>query len=141
MQARSIVLSLLATSLLLDGSVRAAAQKPEELATIQAQAWLALVDQGQYEKSWDTAAQVFKAAVTRDQWKQAANGVRGPLGKLIARTLKSSEYKTTLPGAPDGKYVVIQYTSHFANKQEAVETVTPMLDPDGSWRVSGYFIR
>ena len=22
-----------------------------------------------------------------------------------------------------------------------VETVTPMLDPDGVWRVSGYFIR
>ena len=24
---------------------------------------------------------------------------------------------------------------------DAVETITPMLDPDGQWRVSGYFIK
>jgi len=29
----------------------------------------------------------------------------------------------------------------FANKKAAVETVTPMKDTDGQWRVSGYFIR
>jgi len=46
-----------------------------------------------------------------------------------------------MPGAPDGKYVIIQYDTVFENKASAVETVTPMVDPDGSWRVSGYFIR
>jgi Protein of unknown function (DUF4019) len=29
----------------------------------------------------------------------------------------------------------------FEKKASAVETVTSMLDPDGAWRVSGYFIR
>jgi len=47
----------------------------------------------------------------------------------------------TLPGAPDRKYVTIQIESVFENKSAAVETVTPMLDPDGVWRVSGYYIR
>ena len=41
----------------------------------------------------------------------------------------------------DGKYVVIQYDTVFEHKASAVETVTPMPDPDGVWRVSGYFIR
>ncbi|MGB6002321.1 MAG: DUF4019 domain-containing protein, partial [Thermoanaerobaculia bacterium] len=27
------------------------------------------------------------------------------------------------------------------NKTTAIETVTPMKDEDGKWRVSGYFIR
>ena len=31
--------------------------------------------------------------------------------------------------------------TRFANKAEAVETLTPMLDADGKRRVSGYFIR
>jgi hypothetical protein len=53
----------------------------------------------------------------------------------------SREYSEKLPGAPDGKYVVIQFDAVFENKPSAVETVTPMLDPDGVWRVSGYFIR
>ena len=48
---------------------------------------------------------------------------------------------TELPGAPDGEYVVFQFDTQFERKRAAVETVTPMRDPDGSWRVSGYFIR
>ena len=35
----------------------------------------------------------------------------------------------------------IRYRTAFEHKAEAVETVTPMLDRDGLWRVSGYFIR
>jgi hypothetical protein len=47
----------------------------------------------------------------------------------------------TLPGAPDGEYVVIQYQTAFQNKKSAIETVTPMLDKDGHWRVAGYYIK
>ena len=67
--------------------------------------------------------------------------VRDPLGKVTTRKLKSATYTKSLPGAPDGEYVVIQYESSFEHKQSAVETVTPMLDKDGKWRVSGYFIK
>jgi len=46
-----------------------------------------------------------------------------------------------LPGAPDGQYVLIQFNASFEQKAHAVETVTPMLERDGTWKVSGYFIR
>ena len=48
---------------------------------------------------------------------------------------------TELPGAPDGQYVAIQFTTPFENKRVAVETITPMLEDDGDWRVAGYFIK
>ena len=63
------------------------------------------------------------------------------MGKATSRTLKGATYVTELPGAPDGEYVVIQFATAFANKGSAVETITPMMDEDGRWRVSGYFIR
>lgn len=125
----------------LAGGLAWAADKPEDAAQASAESWLKLVDDGKYDASWDGAAKLFKGAVTKDQWKQAAVGVRGPLGKLVSRKVKSREYAEKVPGAPDGKYVIIQFDTVFANKSSAVETVTPMLDPDGSWRVSGYFIR
>ena len=53
----------------------------------------------------------------------------------------SRTYVTELPGAPDGQYVVIQFKTAFANKQSAIETVTPMLEEDGRWLVAGYFIK
>jgi hypothetical protein len=64
-----------------------------------------------------------------------------PVGAFQERTLASSTYTTTLPGVPPGRYVVLQYASRFADRANAVETVTPMLDADGKWRVSGYFLR
>ena len=69
------------------------------------------------------------------------HAVHDLLGKVHSRTLKTATYTKSLPGAPDGEYVVIQYESSFEHKQSAIETVTPMLDTDGKWRVSGYFIK
>ena len=47
---------------------------------------------------------------------------------------------TTLPGAPDGEYVVFQFDTAFQNKAMAVETVTFVRDADGLWRAVGYFV-
>ena len=118
-----------------------AQQKPERLAQQSAESWLALVDSGKYAESWDEAAPIFKAAVTQEQWKRALAASRDPLGKVLSRKLISSTYTTNLPGAPDGEYVVIKYESSFEHKQSAIETITPMLDKDGKWKVSGYYIK
>jgi hypothetical protein len=103
--------------------------------------WLKLIDNGQYLKSWETAAEYFKNAITEKQWNKSLNAVRKPLGEVIKRDVKSKQYMTSLPGAPDGEYVVIQYDTSFENKKSAIETVTPMRDKDGKWRVSGYYIK
>jgi len=103
--------------------------------------WLELVDAGDYGASWDEAAQFFKNAVSKEQWTEKVKAIRAPLGRVNSRKLKSATYKISLPGAPDGQYVVIQYDSSFENKKSAVETVTPMMDKDRQWRVTGYFIR
>ena len=117
------------------------AQDKTQAAEAAAEAWLRLVDSGDYSQSWVDASSLFKSAVTEKDWYRQITASRAPLGALISRKLKSAEYKTELPGAPDGQYVVIQYKSSFANKKSAIETVTPMLDKNGQWRVSGYHIR
>lgn len=132
---------LLVTLLLCASAAAQPQQKPEQLAQQSSDAWLALVDSGKYADSWDEAAQLFKAAVTKERWQSALGAVRTPQGKVLSRKLKSATFSKTLPGAPDGEYVVIQYDTSFEHKQSAVETVTPMLDKDGKWRVSGYFIK
>ncbi len=113
----------------------------EKAAEDAASNWLGLIDSGDYGASWDHAAQLFKNAVSKEQWAEKISGVRAPLGKMNSRELKSASYQTSLPGAPDGQYVIIQYDSSFEHKKSAVESVTVMMDKDGLWRVSGYFIR
>jgi hypothetical protein len=104
-------------------------------------AWLALTDAGDFAGSWDHAAGSFEASVSKPEWISAVTNVRPPLGKLISRKLKSAKYSNSLPGAPPGDYVVIQYDSQFEHKAAAVETVVPSMDKDGTWKVSGYFIK
>lgn len=113
----------------------------EKSAISAAKKWLALVDGGKYPESWKESAEYFRNAVDSEQWEQSLTAVRKPLGPTVSRKLKSAVYKTSLPGAPDGEYVVIQFNTSFRNKKSAVETITPMRERDGKWRVSGYFIR
>ena len=68
-------------------------------------------------------------------------GVRKPLGNMISRKVQSKIYTASLPGAPDGEYVVIEFVTSFEKKKSAIETITSMLDRDGKWRVSGYYIK
>lgn len=118
-----------------------ASEEMEEEALKAATTWLALVDEGLYPESWETAAAYFKRAVKEEQWVKMLAPVREPLGEVISRDVKSKTYTDALPGAPDGEYVVIQFDTSFENKKSAIETITPMLDPDGTWRVSGYYIK
>ena len=72
--------------------------------------------------------------------ERARRGPRSP-GKVESRQLKSATYTTKLPNAPAGEYLIIQYQTNFDRAPGMIETVTPMLEKDGKWKVSGYFVK
>jgi opacity protein-like surface antigen len=113
----------------------------KESAKHAALSWLALVDRGDYGASWQEASSFFQSKISKADWETALKQVRTPLGAAGSRTLLVAEFQTDLPGAPKGEYVVIQYKTEFAGSRQLVETITPMLDKDGKWRVSGYFVK
>lgn len=123
------------------GSSGAVAQGDNSAAQAAAESWVALIDQGQYAASWQAAAASFKGAVPQQKWVEAVGVARGPFGGLNTRSVKSSTATRTLPGAPDGEYVVMQFNTAFEKKAAALETITMAHDPDGQWRVIGYFVR
>ena len=106
-----------------------------------AKAWLKITDTGDYAGSWETTCGLFKGMVSKEQLAQSLGMVRQPLGKVISRQVMSTKYTEMMPGMGPGEYVVIQFKTSFENKKDAIETVTPMLDKDGAWRVSGYYIK
>ncbi len=126
--------------LVLMTATSAFAGEKEAAAEAAARGWLAHVDAGEYARSWKDAGDAFRRQVTSQAWEGAAAGVREPLGALRSRGVRSAQPAASLPGAPDGDYVILQFDSSFARKAAAVETVTLVLE-DGAWRVVGYFIR
>jgi hypothetical protein len=120
----------------------ARAQDPEST-TVQrvARDWLALTDAGNGGGSWDAAAQLFKNAVPRDRWIESLKQAREPLGKLDQRSVISTNFATSFPGAPDGNYAIVLFRASFEKKADGAESVTLQRESDGAWRVVGYFIR
>jgi len=113
----------------------------EKAAISAAHSWLSVIDNGQYSKSWQEASAYFRGAISRDRWEASLTGVRKPLGKLVSRRAISSKRMKELPGAPDALYVVIRFRTSFEYKKSAVETVTFMMEKDGTWKAAGYFIQ
>jgi hypothetical protein len=139
----AIGIGLVASAVLIgaESADKAAEEAARKAAGEAAQSWLAQVDGGAYAKSWNAASALFQKELTAGQWEKTVRAVREELGKLVSRKPASAEYTRTLPGAPDGEYVVLRESSVFENKKEATETVVLMKEKDGSWKVAGYFIK
>ena len=110
-----------------------------EAGFVAAEAWLSILDQGKYGQSWDEATSYFRDAIEKPEWVQKIKAVRTHMGKVIKRERMDGEYSTTLPGAPDGEYVTLQFKTEFEHKKEGIETVNVRWE-DERWRVAGYFI-
>lgn len=116
------------------------ADERTEAAVASAKQWLAMIDKGEYKAGWKEAALFLKEKVNEEQFEAMISAVRKPFGAVESRELHATEFTKTLPGAPDGEYVVIQFKTSFAEKPDSIETVTPMK-VEGLWKISGYFIK
>jgi hypothetical protein len=134
-------LSVLALLMLCAGLAVRAADSAKDPAAQAAQTWLAAADANDGQKSWQLSAPLFQHSITAAQWQEKLSAVRGPLGAVKGRSAGTVTHTTSLPGLPDGDYAVMHFDSQFEHKAAAVETVTAIKQPDGSWRVAGYFIK
>jgi DNA-binding CsgD family transcriptional regulator len=105
-----------------------------------ARQWLTLVDRGDWEASWRTAAALFKSQLSASQWAATVQPVRVPLGATSSRIFQSVTKTNSLPGAPAGEYEVIQFRTDFSKKPGAIETIT-LIHEGAGWKVAGYFIK
>ena len=105
------------------------------------EAWLSVLDEGRYGTGWESAAAYLREGVPKLRFETAIQAVREPLGIVVSRKIRTAQHSRVLPGAPPGDYVVMQFTTRFANGPPVVETVTAIREPDGAWKAAGYFIR
>ncbi len=103
--------------------------------------WMNGIDAGKYAQSWKDSSLYFQKSLTEAQWIEALEKVRKPLGVVNSRVPADIKKSQSLPGVPDGEYLVIEFDSSFHLMEKAVETVTFMQETDGSWKAAGYFIR
>ncbi|HEX8445873.1 MAG TPA: DUF4019 domain-containing protein [Sphingomonas sp.] len=97
--------------------------------------WLTFLDQARWSDSYRATGTAFRKLNTLQAWTAASEIARVPLGTMISRTFVSQE---NLPAPPYG-YEVVKFRTRFANRAEALETVT-LEQEKGIWRVVGVTI-
>ena len=102
--------------------------------------WLNLIDQNEWQSSWDEASSFVHGAVTEEQWIESISKGREMTGAVVSRELTTITAHSELPGVPPGEYRIVQFNTSFASASAATEVVT-LVREDGSWKVAGYFIR
>lgn len=128
---------IVATFLIADAASTSA---PIAVDVAAATSWVTLIDAKRFDESWNEAGELFKSQMPQARWASTIQPVRGPMGAVSLRSLKSITKTAKLPGAPDGEYEVVQFQTRFDHKSEAIETVVLARETSG-WKVDGYFIR
>lgn len=135
MKFQAVVLAALVAAAAAAGATRAA--QPGEAAAL---AWLAAGDRGAWAQSYNDAGSLFRSHTTAREWAIMGAAARGPFGPALSRKLVSEEAHRSLPGAPDGQYLILRFATRFAHKADAVETVA-LAREGAAWKVDGYFIK
>jgi hypothetical protein len=93
------------------------------------------MDNGDFAKSWETAAPYFQRSLTQDEWVSRLRKVRHPLGPVLSRKFESGQFKNS------GMWFEAKYISSFDGLLAATETVTFAKQSNGEWLAIGYLIR
>ncbi len=124
-----------------DSDTVAVSAEEQQAAQDTADGWIALIDSMEYAASWERTSAALRQQVTQIDWEQTMRSTLSPLGPLLSRTLQGREYTTTLPGAPEGEYIVITYGSTYTQLENAVETLVMVRNPASEWKPAGYYVR
>ena len=96
--------------------------------------WLAVMDRGDYARSWELAAPYFQSTIKKEDWVGKGQSIRRPLGAVHSRELSGMHFT-------EGTRVQAKFKAVFDNLSAAIETVTFTRQAEGSWKAIGYLIR
>jgi hypothetical protein len=100
--------------------------------------FLAVIDAGKYDETWDHLSILYKNRTTRQGWIDYLTKSRTPLGAPKRRLLKGVHQTKSLNNMPDSDYVVLLFETEFPALQKfpfVIEFVT-MESEQGEWRVA-----
>lgn len=107
-------------------------------AAAAARGYLALIDNEQYEKTWEQGGSALKTMTNRFVWINTLKVLNQTLAISSARELEGFGFSTQIDArVPPGSYVLVQFKSQ-SGKVTTTEKVV-MQEEHGAWKLIGYF--
>ena len=103
--------------------------------------WVALVDGGKLDASWDDASAALKKAQPKAAWVKGLGESRATMGKVLKRTFLNHEVRMNPTGFPPGKYIIVRFTTAFEKHKDGAESVTVVQDGGRGLKLASYFVK
>lgn len=115
---------------------------PRELLLEQADSFVTMLDQQQYDDAWLATSQHFQGLTNQQEWFARQHLVRSAYGPLASREFYRLDYRRSYHESPDGQYVIVQFKSSFSNKAHSIETIVYACSaPSIGCRIREYIIQ
>lgn len=105
-----------------------------------AMAWLAHLDAGEFERTWETASSRSRDLFPREAWISTLRTARSGLDDPGNREVLEAEEIPVPPGAPDGTYARVVVRTEFTSRT-ITETVSLVRSDEEVWQVFGYQVQ
>lgn len=109
-------------------------------ALLQAEAFVAVIDKGDYLSAYASGLPFIRFQARQDEWIADQEMAVEFLGKVIDRQLMTVRSRDSYPGLPDGNYLVVSYESRTEHKVKAIEVLLLSQQNQG-WQVCRYSVR
>lgn len=107
----------------------------DEIVAAAARDWLEMIDNADWQASFEATRKPFREANTIAGWTSASRQVREPLGAVVSRELLTIRYLN----APPRGYQEVAFATRFANDERVIETVT-LQKEEGVWKPVGILV-
>ena len=104
-----------------------------------ARSFLSLIDQKQYEKTWELAGPALRSQTSEFTWVNTLKLTRGALSVGSNRQLEGFGFSTKIdPSVPVGEYVLVQFKEIDGSTTTTEKVV--MQKHQSKWLIVGYFV-
>ena len=114
-------------------------QSDEDAARQSVDAWLLLLDAGNYSAAYDATGSFFREEVTAEEFRIKMEERQTILGAVESRTPSSTQRLSVVPDAPPGDYFIFEFDGVYERRPNARERVTAVSESDG-WPVVGIYL-
>ena len=104
-----------------------------------ARGYLAMIDRGEIDKTWDQAGSALRAQSNKLAWTSVINITHKTLGISAERQVEGFGFSSQIDASvPVGEYVLVQFKS-VSGRTTATEKVV-MQKEQSVWKIVGYFV-
>ena len=112
---------------------------PPETARKHADAWLALVDKGDYASAYRAMSPYFRSQYSQNDVADLISHERKNLGNISSRQINASTTAYNPPGMPKGYYITYGFKTKFTKEKRNIYEAVQVAWLGKSWNVSGFF--